>query len=270
MILNPYAFAGAPSHDSDAQAYIDAAGITDAGQKAAANDLFVGLKGYSLWSKMLAFFPLLGGTAASHSLNGKSPGTYDVTWSGSVTHDSNGVQGDGSTGKGLTGLVPSSVMTLDNTHVSVYSRTDSSVDQCECGAWGGSANYMGMFVKYTNDGGYLYMNSPDGTYPTPQIASGDNPSSAAFYVGSRTSSSSGDCVMYRNGVAGTTTAGSNSGKSLPTVELSLLAVNSSGSYTQHSARQVAFISVGDGLTATDVANLYTLVQAFQTALGRQV
>jgi hypothetical protein len=269
MILNPYAFAAA-GYDSDAQAFFTAAGISDTGQKDAINTLVLGLKSNSIWTKMKAIYPFVGGSASAHAVNLKSPGTYNITWSGGITHDSNGVQGNGSTGKGLTGLVPSSVMTLDSTHVSVYSRTNSSADQCECGAWGGAANYMGMFVKYTNGGGYLYMNSPDGTYPTPQIASGDNSSSAAFYVGSRMSSSSGDGVLYRNGVAGTTGAGSNSGKSLPTVELSLLAVKASGTYTQYSARQVAFISIGSGLTSTDASNLYTLVQAYQTALGRQV
>ena len=34
--------------------------------------------------------------------------------------------------------------------------------------------------------------------------------------------------------------------------------------------QLAFSSIGDGLTDTEAANLYTRVQAFQTSLSRQV
>ena len=37
-----------------------------------------------------------------------------------------------------------------------------------------------------------------------------------------------------------------------------------------TARQYAFSSIGDGLTDTDASNLYTLTQAFQTSLSRQV
>jgi hypothetical protein len=32
----------------------------------------------------------------------------------------------------------------------------------------------------------------------------------------------------------------------------------------------AFVSFGDGLSGTNVSNLYTAVQAYQTTLGRQV
>jgi hypothetical protein len=35
-------------------------------------------------------------------------------------------------------------------------------------------------------------------------------------------------------------------------------------------RQCAFATIGDGLTDTDAANLYTRVQTYQTALSRQV
>jgi hypothetical protein len=35
-------------------------------------------------------------------------------------------------------------------------------------------------------------------------------------------------------------------------------------------KECAFASIGDGLTDADVANLYTIVQKYQTTLGRQV
>jgi hypothetical protein len=38
----------------------------------------------------------------------------------------------------------------------------------------------------------------------------------------------------------------------------------------YNTTNFAFISLGGALTATDAANFYTAVQAFQTTLGRQV
>jgi hypothetical protein len=38
----------------------------------------------------------------------------------------------------------------------------------------------------------------------------------------------------------------------------------------YGTRQLAFATIGDGLTDTDASNLYTRVQAFQTSLSRQV
>jgi len=37
-----------------------------------------------------------------------------------------------------------------------------------------------------------------------------------------------------------------------------------------SSKNIAFAHIGDGLTDTDVVNLYDTVQRYQTILGRQV
>ena len=58
--------------DTDAQAFITAAAITDPTQQAAINTLVVDLKGYSIWTKMKAVYPFVGGTAATHKFNLKS------------------------------------------------------------------------------------------------------------------------------------------------------------------------------------------------------
>jgi hypothetical protein len=41
-------------------------------------------------------------------------------------------------------------------------------------------------------------------------------------------------------------------------------------FPSYSLKETAFASIGDGLTDTDVTNLYTRVQNFQTTLNRQV
>jgi len=39
---------------------------------------------------------------------------------------------------------------------------------------------------------------------------------------------------------------------------------------EYSNRNIAFASIGDGITDTEASNFYTAVQAFQTTLSRQV
>ena len=64
--------------------------------------------------------------------------------------------------------------------------------------------------------------------------------------------------MIKNG-----TAGKNNGN------FYISAMNS-GSPTQYTNDNIAFASIGDGLSNTDYTNFYTAVQAFQTALNRNV
>ena len=42
------------------------------------------------------------------------------------------------------------------------------------------------------------------------------------------------------------------------------------SYSSHTDRECAFASIGEGLTDAEMGDLYTIVQTFQTALGRNV
>lgn len=100
-------------YDSDAQSFFTAAGITDATQKNAVNTMVVALKAASLWTLCRAVYPYVGGTATTHKYNLKDPrdldAAYRIAWSGGVTHDSNGVTFNGSTGFGETFLNPLTV-----------------------------------------------------------------------------------------------------------------------------------------------------------------
>jgi hypothetical protein len=59
--------------------------------------------------------------------------------------------------------------------------------------------------------------------------------------------------------------------SQPTIRpLYILARNDAGLASNFSQRNLAFAHIGDGLTDTDATNYYNLVQAFQTALSRNI
>ena len=57
---------------------------------------------------------------------------------------------------------------------------------------------------------------------------------------------------------------------MSTNSIFISAQNSFAGTTRYNDRQVAFATIGDGLTPTEASNLYTRVQAFQTTLNRQV
>lgn len=56
----------------------------------------------------------------------------------------------------------------------------------------------------------------------------------------------------------------------PTQPIWLAARNLNGSVDNSSVREQAFASIGSGLTAGEVSTLYTLIQAMQTSLSRNV
>jgi hypothetical protein len=106
-MFTPFAFikniaAASVVFDTDAQAFITAAGITNPTQQSAINTLVLGLKADSIWTKMNALYPFVGGTATSHKYNLKDPrdldAAYRLAFFGGMTHNANGIQGDGGSG----------------------------------------------------------------------------------------------------------------------------------------------------------------------------
>jgi len=69
-----------PLFDTDAQAFLTATGITDLTISNAINDLVVGLKADSLWTKYKAIYPCVGGTAFTHKFNLKDPRDLDAAF----------------------------------------------------------------------------------------------------------------------------------------------------------------------------------------------
>ena len=89
----------APSNDPDAQAFINAAGITGTTQQSAINTLVVSLKANNIWTKFDAIYPMVGGTATTHKFNLKNPAdtnaAYRLSFVGGWTHSSTGALPNG-------------------------------------------------------------------------------------------------------------------------------------------------------------------------------
>jgi len=260
--IRPKFFGGT---DADAQAFITAAGITDATQQSAINTLVVNLKAYGIWTKMKAIYPFVGGSATTHKWNLKDPRDLDaafrLVFAGGWTHSSNGAKPNGTNAFANTFLSPSGFLSLNNTSISYYSRENLSLTGSPIAA--SSTGNGALIMSPRTESISQFDNSAvnNATIPTTPPTSRDG-----LFTASRIISTEfkvyRNAVVYRNSTITST--------SLSTVNLYVGARNNNNSVIQYSALQCAFASIGDGLTDTEASNLYTAVQAYQTTLSRNV
>lgn len=258
MIINPYVFGAA--YDSDAQAFFTAAGITDTTQKSAVNQLVLDLKSYSIWTKMKALYPFVGGTSSTHKWNLKDPqdtdAAYRLTFSGGWTHASTGALPNG-TNAYADAYITNSAMSYTSTHLSIYSRTNNTTHGA-ISIGNTSSQYCGIWLYNSGNFG-LAINSSG----IPGVANSDT---RGHFISTRRGNT--DSEGYRNGVSiiTDTTAESHDNTTMYIGAGYRSGVGALG----YDNREYAFASIGDGLTDTEASNFYTAVQAFQTTLSRNV
>jgi hypothetical protein len=261
--------------DADAQAFITAAGITDATQQSAINTLVTDLKGYSIWTKMKAIYPFCGGTSSTHKWNLKDPRDLDaafrLVFNGGWTHSSTGATPNGTNAYADTKLNANSILTLNNTHLSYYSRTNNAGTSI-MPSLNGKVE-MGLQILASTSF-FMSIRSYGGNqicsmyHSSSNFLSVSNGNSDCFITNTRTSSTS--LKSFKNGSQlGSTVTLTNAG-TLPNDNVFIACNGNSSSRYEYSDRQCAFASIGDGLTDTEAANFYTAVQAYQTTLSRNV
>jgi len=253
-----------PALDPDALAFLTATGITDLTITNAINTLVVDLKGYSLWAKMKALYPFVGGTATTHKYNLKNPldtdAAFRLVFNGGWTHSANGVRGNGTNAFADTKLNPFNVLSRDFNSVGMYNRLLLPLVNTYNGV--GNPNY---FILGTGDATNrridYWANASSG------LVSSNTNAIQGFSSGSRTTSTLSK--LYRNGVLNNNyVIPSNN---LPAFNFYIGAVNTgTGSTIVYNDFELSLFYLSDGIDDTEAANLYTAVQAFQTALSRNV
>jgi hypothetical protein len=241
------------SLDANMLRFFTAASITNAGQKLAIANLISALKAAGLWSKLFALYPFVGGNATAHAQNLLSA-SYPITWAGGITHDPNGVTGNGTTGTGLcTGLGGVSAMTVSNASIGVYARSDgSSGNRLALGAIAGG-NAIVLRPRHSDAFDFAI-----GTL----VNSGP---SATTAVGLKGFSSNGTIHAYERGSdIGTSRAATGT---KPAAEIYLLSIDGAQDF---STANLAAAYAGAYLTAPENATLNEIIQDYQTALGRNV
>lgn len=248
------------SVDPDVAAYVSAYTTANGSAPsnsviAALNSLVTGLKTNSLWSGADVILPILGTTAATQKICLKTA-TDKVTWSGGVTHVTDGVNFDGSTGYG----------SVDWQAPNLYSRTASEfITNITSGSngWSGIFSTAVFGMQLSKSGSNCVL---EATGVNTLVAVG---SSGAFGLRTATVENSGT-----NGgkhYAGSTLVDQRTPLSYPAggiLNYYIGALNASGSPTLFRKDHANFYYFGDGLTASEVAELNTLIINFNTAIGR--
>jgi hypothetical protein len=219
----------------------------------ALNTFEAGLIANSLTGKFNALYPFVGGDATKHSYNFMDTTQFQLSFVGGWTHSANGALPNGTNSHADTTLIPSTTLSLNDSHLSAYLRNNTNV--------GADIGVSGSYLAARN-GGNAVGNINQVTNSL--VANSD---SRGWFIASRTTSANVD--TYRNGssiLASTVTS-----SSLPTISIYLGARHFSAVTTDgRTNRQIAFASIGDGLTSGQTATLYTLIQTLQTSLSRQV
>lgn len=242
--------------DADAQAYFDAR--TTAGDPLTSGDetkwnaFVVGAKAAGIWTDIKAAWYINGTDGSSLGINAKTPGTFDLAWTGTGTpflFDSTGATPNSSTAKSETGIIPSTHLASNNAYLGFFSRDTNTSGE----------SYM-IGALDTGVGGMSIQNSSALLYGSIGTHSEINNTAAkdGFMVVSRTSST--DLRLYRNAteIASTTTANA---ASAPTHQLYLFKLNLDGGvYAAAGVNKCGFAIVGQNLTPTKQGQLNTLVQ----------
>jgi len=241
-------------------AFLAATGISDTTIANALNTMDIALIANGLDTKMKALYPFVGGTATTHKFNFMNPADTDaafrLTFSGGWTHSATGVKPNGINALANTYFIPNNNFSLNSAALGTYLRTNSLSGTDIGVVTSAGAQRAELWAKYIDGNFYTSLNN--GTYESVAVAN-----SAAFFVTSRTASNS--LKSYRN----TTVI-----KNVSTVSTSMatgsIYLSSINGAIFFSDREQSFTFFSDGLSDTDESNLYTLVQAFNTALARQI
>lgn len=241
-------------------AWIAATLETDTTILNALNTFEAGLDANSLKPKFNAIYPFVGGTNTKHAFNFMNTSTFQLTFMGGWTHNANGAL-PAINGYAITGIIPSTHLLLNNNHLSSYIGTISN-NGSDIGAFTFATPPTRVLELDTRTGGLFRYFGNDGT--TLSVATADN---RGWSLGTRTSSSVR--TIYKNGVNVATDSVVSVGLPLVGIYLGTRNVDGAASAPSSSARH-QFDSIGSGLSSGDASTLYTLIQAFQTSLSRQV
>lgn len=255
-----------PSGDPDAQAYLDAVvaagGSIDTTISDATNNLFESLKAFSLYDKLLTFYPMLGGVGASHSLNAKrSMGTtYDMDFFGGWVHDSTGALGNTSNTYADTKYNPFNETTFDQLTFGLYNTNSTTVNG---EFYNGSINNVSpqqwASLRAQNTSTRVNIGVNDGS--SVSVVAGQT----GLYIAT-TNSTNRSSVCY-NGVFSNGVTLSSA--PLPPFNQYMGALNLTGvRYGSINFKYTFWFNSNVRLTSTECVDLSNIINTFQTTLGR--
>jgi hypothetical protein len=205
---------------------------------------------------------MLGGNSGGMKVNAKSPGTNDLTFAGGWTFSSSGATGNGTNSYANTSYNDNNINS-DNRHMGIYSFTPIQNYNVDCGVFSVSANSRtGMYLnEFGNTAGFAVSRSNSGyiTWTSTPLNTG-----AGLYVANRQSSTNEE--GYVNGVLRASAIKSSNG----TTNLNVIfgARNSDSGPEAFNNRGYNWFSFGSSMTSSQQSTLSTIINTFNTSLGR--
>jgi hypothetical protein len=254
VATNPFTFTDV---DPDAQAFITATGISGT-EATAINTLVVALKAGGFWTGLQAAYPMVGGTSTSCKFNLKNPldtdAAFRLSFAGTWTFDSSGAKPNGVSGTYAdTFFAPATYQTTSNGSFSYYSFTNNAgSDDVEIGCIGTAASSeINIAVRFSDGNFYVFYGAAGLGFA--------NSVSNGFYINNRAAQVEG----WKNG---TRVINGGTPTNMPSRNIYLAAENDGTGTYRNSSRGCSFASMG--ATLSDPAAFSTIVNNFQTTLGR--
>jgi hypothetical protein len=237
--------------DTDATAFIQAAGLTGSFADStkipsAITFLTQNLKRYGLWTKMRAIYPFVGNSSQSQRINLKNPSLYPLNYGSGYTFSTQNGSVPGATITGFDmGVNANAILSPNSGSIGFYTPTNVVRN----GWTFGNGQFSLVIALYGVSS--VYLNYSD-TVATTAYGRG-------FYAMSKTGSFVEGFYNSSRIYSGNQSTGSINGS---------MVFGSGQGTTSDAAFTFAYVS--DSLTTSDVQNLYSVVQSYQTILGRQV
>jgi hypothetical protein len=248
-------------------AVVAAGGSVDATMSAATRTLFQSIWSNGLNTNMVAMYPFIGGTSASHVIQAMVPGTYNLTFNGGWTHNTSGATPNGTNAYANVPFAPSVTggFVLSGGSLGTYCGTDASVG-CVIGSTAGNGGAFALFPIALNPTKQMlttFWNSGVGAYSVTAV---DN---ALGLMSLARSGSTSTIQFYRRGSL--VSSQNHNAVALPNVSVYLGANNQIGTPNNYSTyrHQFSYLYAGT-LTTSQMTTLNGIIQTYQTSLGRNV
>lgn len=248
--------------DGNAGAYFQAAGISDTTEVVAANTLILGLKAANLWNRIDRIYLISRTSMAAALYCAKS--LTQMTAVNAPTHASTGISFNGTTQYLDCNVAPNALTNYlqNNASFSIYSRSQD---------WVGASFPMAIAADGATSAGLFAnpgLNRAD--YRVNQVAVGASTSNTypgSFYQGLFACNRSGAAAhqIYRNGSLNNSSTVASAARGSNNW---LIAASTGPAF--YGGPETAFAHIGGSMSAGEQSTFYTLVQAYQTSLGRQV
>lgn len=249
-----------PTCDPDALTFLSTVGIDQASATGVAVcNLVSSLKNTgtpSFWSRDAVIYPFVGGLAATHAINLKSPGSNTIAFGGGVTHTNKGIVGDGASGFGDTGYVVSS---QNSARVMCYVDARPAAG---LGVYWGCRDPGQTIYEYFQFRGAA-------TNANCQMNGAAGASSAIEQLGANFVQRQDAANLQFAWAANTWTTFANASTGLTNVSINLLALWNNVSRAFFSGATISGWSIGSPLTTdAEMAAYRAIWNTFETAMGR--